>query len=106
MVPYSVFNYLAALTSVRFRDFLVGSFAIIPGCIVFVFLGAQSASAVGMVNDMGHREGGGDVDDPAVRISILVVGVVLAVAAVVLLGYYAKRELRYSPDCLLLPCKG
>ncbi len=39
-VPFVVLNYLAPLTGVRFRDFLVGTFlGILPGTFVFVFMG-------------------------------------------------------------------
>jgi uncharacterized membrane protein YdjX (TVP38/TMEM64 family) len=91
VIPYSVFNYLAALTSVRFTDFAVGSVAIIPGTVLFVFLGAQSAFAVdSAMGDGSDGEGG----LTTTRIAIMVVGAVIAVAAVLLMGYYAKRELR------------
>ncbi len=39
-VPFVVLNYLAPLTGIRFRDFLIGTFVgILPGTFVFVFLG-------------------------------------------------------------------
>lgn len=39
-VPFVVLNYLAPLTGIRFRDFVIGTFVgILPGTFVFVFLG-------------------------------------------------------------------
>lgn len=39
-VPFVVLNYLAPLTGIRFRDFVIGTFiGILPGTFVFVFLG-------------------------------------------------------------------
>lgn len=39
-VPFVVLNYLAPLTGIRFRDFILGTFlGILPGSFVFVFLG-------------------------------------------------------------------
>lgn len=39
-MPFSVLNYLAPLTGIRFRDFFIGTFiGILPGAFIFVFLG-------------------------------------------------------------------
>ncbi len=39
-MPFSILNYLAPLTGIRFRDFFWGTFiGILPGSFVFVFLG-------------------------------------------------------------------
>mmetsp|Transcript_45560 Transcript_45560/g.116552 ORF Transcript_45560/g.116552 Transcript_45560/m.116552 type:complete len:398 (+) Transcript_45560:248-1441(+) len=97
IIPYSVFNYLASLTSVRFWDFMLGSIAILPGTALFVFLGAQSAMAV----NMSMTDGGASLS--TARIAVTVVGVIIALAAVLLLGYYAKRELkRFVPNLATL----
>ncbi|MEZ4460604.1 MAG: VTT domain-containing protein [bacterium] len=45
-VPFVVLNYLAPLTGIRFRDFVVGTvIGILPGTFVFVFLGNTLQSA-------------------------------------------------------------
>lgn len=39
-VPFSILNYLAPLTGIRFRDFFLGTLiGILPGSFIFVFLG-------------------------------------------------------------------
>ncbi len=39
-VPFSILNYLAPLTGIKFRDFFLGTLiGILPGSFVFVFLG-------------------------------------------------------------------
>ena len=45
-VPFVVLNYLAPLTGIRFRDFVLGTvIGILPGTFVFVFLGNTLQSA-------------------------------------------------------------
>jgi uncharacterized membrane protein YdjX (TVP38/TMEM64 family) len=38
-VPFSVLNYCSALSSIRFRDYLVGTVGVIPGSVALVVLG-------------------------------------------------------------------
>lgn len=47
LIPYGVVNYSAGLTSVRFRDYLIGtSLGTIPGLFPFVMLGATGIETV------------------------------------------------------------
>lgn len=38
-IPFSVLNYCSAVSSVRFRDYLVGTVGVIPGSVAIVVLG-------------------------------------------------------------------
>ncbi|HKR52321.1 MAG TPA: TVP38/TMEM64 family protein [Pseudonocardiaceae bacterium] len=38
-VPFSVLNYCSAVSSIRFRDYLVGTVGVIPGSVALVVLG-------------------------------------------------------------------
>jgi uncharacterized membrane protein YdjX (TVP38/TMEM64 family) len=38
-VPFSVLNYCSAVSSIRFRDFLVGTVGVVPGSVALVVLG-------------------------------------------------------------------
>jgi uncharacterized membrane protein YdjX (TVP38/TMEM64 family) len=38
-VPFSVLNYCSAVSSIRFRDYLVGTVGVIPGSVAIVLLG-------------------------------------------------------------------
>jgi uncharacterized membrane protein YdjX (TVP38/TMEM64 family) len=38
-VPFSLLNYCSALSSIRFRDYLVGTVGVIPGSVAIVLLG-------------------------------------------------------------------
>jgi uncharacterized membrane protein YdjX (TVP38/TMEM64 family) len=39
VVPFSVLNYCSAVSSIRFRDYLVGTVGVIPGSVALVVLG-------------------------------------------------------------------
>lgn len=39
LVPFNAFNYIMGVTGVKFWDFALGGFGMIPGTIVYVFLG-------------------------------------------------------------------
>ncbi len=38
-IPFSVLNYCSAVSSIRFRDYLVGTVGVIPGSVAIVVLG-------------------------------------------------------------------
>jgi uncharacterized membrane protein YdjX (TVP38/TMEM64 family) len=38
-VPFSVLNYCSAVSSIRFRDYLVGTVGVVPGSVAIVVLG-------------------------------------------------------------------
>ena len=44
LISFTVFNYVMGITSVSFLDYLVGSIAILPGTIVYVFIGTTIGS--------------------------------------------------------------
>ena len=44
LVPFTYFNYVMGITSVSFIDYSVGSLAILPGTITYVFIGTTIGS--------------------------------------------------------------
>lgn len=44
LVPFTYFNYVMGITSVSFFDYSIGSMAILPGTIVYVFIGTTIGS--------------------------------------------------------------
>ena len=39
VIPFNLLNYLMGITDMRFRDYMIGSTAMIPGTLVYVFIG-------------------------------------------------------------------
>ena len=81
-VPFSLANYLLSVTSVRTRDFVLGTLVgALPFTLLFVYLGSLAPSAVALV-----RRGG----THPVELAMLAVGVAAAVA----IGFTMMRLLR------------
>lgn len=85
IVPFNVINYIGGVTSISLRNFVLALFGIIPGTIIYVFLGASAGSLA---------ESGRSGSDPVVTIIIAVVGTILGVIAIWLTTRYARQELK------------
>ena len=84
IIPYNVFNYLGGVTQISFRDYTLALFAILPGTILYVFLGASAGSLT---------ESAMSGSDPTVTIIIVVIGTIFGIASIWLTTRYAKQEL-------------
>jgi len=97
LVPFNVLNYVAGVTGVRFWHYVVACFGMLPGTVVYVFLGASAGSLAEIGGDGGDGDGDGDGDDSGsnkvVTVSVLVAGAVFGILAIGVTSYYAKQEL-------------
>eukprot|EP00573_Skeletonema_grethae_P000269 CAMPEP_0201687972 /NCGR_PEP_ID=MMETSP0578-20130828/1785_1 /ASSEMBLY_ACC=CAM_ASM_000663 /TAXON_ID=267565 /ORGANISM="Skeletonema grethea, Strain CCMP 1804" /LENGTH=301 /DNA_ID=CAMNT_0048172157 /DNA_START=138 /DNA_END=1043 /DNA_ORIENTATION=+ len=84
IVPFNAINYIAGITAIPLRDYVLALIGILPGTILYCFVGA---SAGGLV----EAEQG--VSKP-VTIASIVVGLVFAFIAVFIASYYAKKEFK------------
>jgi len=89
VVPFSAFNYIVSATSVSLRDYMVGFFGMIPGTAAFVYFGSLLSS----VRDAARGSSGAEQQNPALRWSLLGVGLLATIAALVFISIYAKRAL-------------
>lgn len=84
IIPFNALNYIAGVTSISFWDYVWAMFAILPGTILYVFLGASAGSLA---------DSASSGDNTTVTIVVVVVGIVFGVLAVGFTSYYAKQEL-------------
>lgn len=84
IIPFVALNYIAGVTAIGFWEYVWALFAILPGTILYVFLGASAGSLTDSANSG---------DNTTVTIIVIVVGVVFGILAVGLTSYYAKQEL-------------
>jgi len=77
-------NYIGGVSSVKFRDYCLALFAMIPGTVLFVFLGASAGSLA---------ESATSGSDPTVTIVVVVVGAFLGIVTIWLTTRYARKEL-------------
>jgi len=94
IIPFNILNYAAGVTGVHFWHYAVASVAMLPGTILYVFLGASAGS---LLEIGGSSDGDDEAEEggtsPAVTYSIIVVGIVFGILAVGVTSYYAKQEL-------------
>jgi uncharacterized membrane protein YdjX (TVP38/TMEM64 family) len=86
LIPFNALNYILAGTSVPASKYVLALPAMLPGTVAYVYLGASVAEAA-------RSASGGDGGEAALRIGLLVAGLVLTFAAVIALSVYAKRQL-------------
>ncbi|CAB9530508.1 transmembrane protein 41A [Seminavis robusta] len=84
IIPFNVINYVAGVTSVSFRDYSIALFAILPGTILYVFLGASAGSLA---------DSAMSGDNSTVTIIVAVVGAVFGFLAIFVTTRFAKKEL-------------
>jgi uncharacterized membrane protein YdjX (TVP38/TMEM64 family) len=84
VIPFNVINYVAGVTSLSFSQYVIALNAILPGTILYVFLGASAGSLT---------DSASSGDDTTVTIIVLVVGIIFAFGAIGVTSYYAKQEL-------------
>jgi len=85
IIPFNVLNYIAGVTAISFMHYTLTLFAILPGTILYVFLGA-SAGSLADVSGAGSS-------NKTVTYVVIAVGIVFGVLAVAGTSYYAKQEL-------------
>ena len=85
IIPFNALNYVAGVTAISFMQYTLALFAILPGSILYVFLGASAGSLTDSATS-GN-------DDLTVTYISVAVGVVFGVSAVAMTSYYAKQEL-------------
>ena len=85
LVPFTYFNYVMGITAVSFFDYAVGGFGMIPRTIVYVFVG----TTIGSIQDAAS----GNYDSGAAGLVFLIVGCVLACAAIIYVSIVVKRYL-------------
>jgi len=90
ITPFVVLNYIAGVSTVRFDSYCLSNFAILPGTIFYVFLGASAGS---LTDTMNKSNGSSTEDSKTVTIIVIAVGVTFGISAIALTSYYAKREL-------------
>lgn len=84
IIPFNAINYIAGITAISFSSYAWANVFILPGTILFCFLGATAGSLA---------DSGASGDNSTVTIITVVVGVVFGVLAIVVISFYAKKEL-------------
>merc|ERR1712176_500249 len=84
IIPFNALNYIAGITAISLTAYTWAMIAILPGTILYIFLGATAGSLA----DSSQSS-----DNNTVKIVSIVVGIVFGILAIAAVSYYAKKEL-------------
>ena len=87
IVPFTPLNYIAGVTSISFWHNTLAMLFMLPGTVLYVFLGASAGSLADSAGSGGSNK--------TVTIVVIVLGTVFGIAAVWLTSYYARKELNH-----------
>lgn len=90
IIPFNAINYILGVTSVSLKDYVLACFAMLPGTILYTFLGSSAGSIVDSASS-----GSGNIQ---LTIFVIVLGIVFGVLGIVVTTYYAKKELKKIID--------
>jgi len=101
IIPFNALNFLAGVTAVRLGDYALACFAMLPGTVVYVFLGASAGSLAeiggkGDENENGDEngdDGSGGSSNKEITSVVLAIGISFGFLAIGMTSYYAKKEL-------------
>jgi uncharacterized membrane protein YdjX (TVP38/TMEM64 family) len=89
VIPFNVINYAAGVTGITFWEYTISLLALLPGTVLYVFLGASAGSLA---------DSGNSGESSTVTTIVIVISVVLGILAIGLTSYYAKKELNQIAD--------
>ncbi|WP_278000598.1 TVP38/TMEM64 family protein [Nodosilinea sp. LEGE 07298] len=87
--PFNLLNYSLGLSQISLKDYVVGSVGILPGTIMYVYLG----SLVGNLATLGAGDGSQSPEAATVQWIIRIVGLVATVAVTLYVTRIARRAL-------------
>ena len=82
IIPFNAINYIGGVTSIQLKHYSLALIGILPGTVLYVFIGATAGSLTESENA---------VSGPW-AIAAIVIGIVFGLLAVFAASYYAKRE--------------
>jgi len=89
LFPFNALNYLYGLTGVRLRDYAIASVGMLPGTVMYVYLGASFKS-------LAEVFAGGDRAKTPQEWALFILGLGATVAVTVVITRIARRALRTS----------
>ena len=88
VIPFNMLNYLMGITDIKFKDYLIGSVGMIPGTIVYVFIGTTLSSIA-----EASKGGKGNESTDTVLLVMAILGSILACGGIIWISIVAKRHL-------------
>ena len=96
LVPFNLSNYVLGASSVKIRDFTLGTLGLLPLVAFFVYLGTTVSDIEQVVNGSRHMS--------KTEIVVLVIGPVAAIIGIIIVSVMVKRSLHndfIDDDCVV-----
>jgi len=85
VIPFNILNYIMGITEIKFSHFNLGSLGMIPGTLVYVFIGTTISSIADAAS--------GTSQNSTLILVLFIAGSILACAGIVWVSVVAKRHL-------------
>jgi uncharacterized membrane protein YdjX (TVP38/TMEM64 family) len=92
LFPFNLLNYAFGITQVSLKDYVLGSVGMIPGTILYVYLG----SLLGNIAMIGAKTGVSDPQTERIQWITKIVGLVITIAVTAYITRIAKKALDES----------
>ena len=84
--PFNLLNYAFGVTGVSLRDYIIGSIGMIPGTVMFVYIGSLAGSLAAIGTDTPPT-------NPTLQWTIRIVGLIATIAVTIYVSKIAKQAL-------------
>lgn len=89
LIPFNLLNYVLSVTTVSLKHYLLGSIGMIPGAIVYVYLGSLTGDIAGLTT-AAHLI---SPQAKAINLAVHIIGCIATVVLTVYLTLIAKKAL-------------
>ena len=91
IIPFNMLNYLMGITDIKFKDYVLGSVGMVPGTVVYVFVGTTISSIA-----EAAKGGKGNEGTDTVLLVMAILGSILACGGIIWVSVVAKRHLKIA----------
>lgn len=91
--PFNLLNYAYGVTGVRLRDYAIGSIGMLPGTIMYVYIGSLAGSLATIGTDIG-----GDPQAAIAKRLIKIVGLIATITVTLYITKIARQALNAVVD--------
>uniref|UniRef100_A0A7S4QV15 SNARE associated Golgi protein n=2 Tax=Ditylum brightwellii TaxID=49249 RepID=A0A7S4QV15_9STRA len=95
LIPYNALDFMSGITSISIASYSIALLGVLPGVVLYTFIGATASTLGDHDGDgMTGGGGGGESQNPLVRKVSLVFGILFAALGVSVAAYHANKELK------------
>ena len=85
--PFNLLNYGLGLTKVRFRDYVLASFGMLPGTVLYVYYGK-------IIGDVTAIASGASIEKGSEYYTVLIIGLLATIVVTTLVTRTARKALK------------